>query len=240
MIVLLYKRNLMLFGLFCCFFIGMAAVLWNGNAVPVFSAREDVPVTVVIDPGHGGEDGGAVSPSGIAESRLNLEVSLKVHDLLCFAGQRTVLTRSEDVTICDDGLDTMRQRKTSDLKNRVRLVRETENSILLSIHQNSLPSSPITHGAQVFWNQIEGADVLAESIQDALNSGINAGNEKHPRQIPNSIYLMKSINSPGILVECGFLSNAVETERLQDPAYQLRLAVAISAGYLNAEAVEYS
>ena len=109
MIVLLYKRNLMLFGLFCCFFIGMAAVLWNGNAVPVFSAREDVPVTVVIDPGHGGEDGGAVSPSGIAESRLNLEVSLKVHDLLCFAGQRTVLTRSEDVTICDDGLDTMRQ-----------------------------------------------------------------------------------------------------------------------------------
>ena len=128
----------------------------------------------------------------------------------------------------------MRQRKSSDLKNRVRIVEETGNAILLSIHQNSLPSSPITHGAQVFWNRQEGAESLAEQVQDALNAGINSGNEKHPRQIPDSIYLMKNITVPGVLVECGFLSNGPETERLQDPDYQLRLAAAIAAGFLSA------
>lgn len=238
MVILVRKRNLVLSGLFCCFFVGLAAVLWRGSAVPAFSARDEVPVTVVIDPGHGGEDGGAVSPGGVAESQINLEVSLRVSDLLRFAGQRTRLTRSEDITICDEGLDTMRQRKISDLKNRVQLTEETENAVLLSIHQNSLPSSPVTFGAQVFWNRQERAEALAQSIQTALNSSVNTGNEKHPRQIPDSIYLMKNITAPGVLVECGFLSNAPETARLQDPAHQLRLAAAIAAGYLNAGAAE--
>nr|WP_325200886.1 N-acetylmuramoyl-L-alanine amidase [uncultured Oscillibacter sp.] len=238
MVILLRKRDLFLSCLLCCFFFGLAAVLWRGSAVPAFHVREEVPVTIVIDPGHGGEDGGAVSPGGVAESRLNLAVSLRLDSLLRFAGQRTRLTRIEDVTICDQGLDTMRQRKTSDLKNRVKLVEETENAVLLSIHQNSLPTSPVTHGAQVFWNRQEGAEALAERIQDALNASVNSGNSKHPRQIPDSIYLMKNITAPGVLVECGFLSNTQETERLQDPAYQLRLAAAVTAGCLNAGTME--
>lgn len=239
MIILLRKRTLLLSGIFCCFFAALATVFWNGTAVPAFSVREEFPpVTVVIDPGHGGEDGGAVSSGGVAESQINLAVSLRLNDLLRFAGRRTVLTRVEDVTICDPGLETMRQRKSSDLKNRVRLVEETENAWLLSIHQNSLPSSPVTHGAQVFWNRQEGAEVLAEAVQTALNGGINAGNEKHPRQIPDSIYLMKQITVPGILVECGFLSNSAETESLQEPTYQLRLAAAVAAGVLSAGSLE--
>ena len=238
MVILLRKRDLILSCLFCCFFLGMAAVFWRGSAVPAFHVREEPSVTVVIDPGHGGEDGGAVSPGGVAEGQINLAVSLRVSDLLRFAGQKTRLTRSEDVTICDEGLDTMRQRKASDLKNRVKAVEETENAVLLSIHQNSLPSSPMTHGAQAFWNRWEGAEKLAESIQAALNAAVNAGNEKHPRQIPDSIYLMKNITAPGVLVECGFLSNGPETGLLQDPAYQLRLAAAITAGYLSAGTVE--
>ncbi len=231
-VILLRKRDLLRF-VFCCFFLGLATVLWQGGAVPVFQPGDsDIPVTVVIDPGHGGEDGGAVSPGGVEESHINLAVSLRVSDLLRFTGQRTRLTRSEDVTTSDEGLDTLRQRKSSDLKNRVRFVEETENALLLSIHQNSLPSSPVTHGAQVFWNRQEEAEGLAEQVQEALNQSINAGNEKHPRPIPDSIYLMKHITAPGILVECGFLSNGPETERLQDPSYQLRLATAIVAGYL--------
>ena len=231
--ILLRKRDLLLFVFCCCFFLGLATVLWQGGAVPVFQPGDsDIPVTVVIDPGHGGEDGGAVSPGGVEESHINLAVSLRVSDLLRFTGQRTRLTRSEDVTTSDEGLDTLRQRKSSDLKNRVRFVEETENALLLSIHQNSLPSSPVTHGAQVFWNRQEEAEGLAEQVQEALNQSINAGNEKHPRPIPDSIYLMKHITAPGILVECGFLSNVPETERLQDPSYQLRLATAIVAGYL--------
>ena len=238
MVILLRKRDLILSCLFCCFLLGLSAVLWKGSAIPAFHVREEVPVTVVIDPGHGGEDGGAVSPGGVAESQINLAVSLRVSSLLRFAGRRTLLTRSEDVTICDEGLDTMHQRKVSDLKNRVGLVEASEAAVLLSIHQNSLPSSPVTHGAQVFWNRQEGAEALAGSIQEALNAGINAGNEKHPRQIPDSIYLMKNISAPGVLVECGFLSNGPETERLQDPAYQLRLAAAIAAGCLDGGGTE--
>ena len=105
-------------------------------------------------------------------------------------------------------------------------------AVLVSIHQNSLPSSPSTRGAQVFWNRQEGAEALAESVQTALNGAINAGNEKKAAQVPSSVYLMKEITVPGVLVECGFLSNAAETERLRDPAYQTKLAAAIAAGVL--------
>lgn len=238
MVILLRKRDLLLSGLLFCFFLSLAAVLWKGSALPAFSVSGGGPVTVIIDPGHGGEDGGATSPSGVAESQINLAVSLRVQELLRFAGQPTRMTRSEDVTTCDPGLDTLRQRKSSDLKNRVRMVEETERAVLLSIHQNSLPSSPVTHGAQVFWNRQEGAEGLAETVQDALNEYINAGNEKHPKQIPATIYLMKNITSPGIIVECGFLSNPEETGRLQQPEYQRKLAAAIAAGYLRHVAEE--
>ena len=88
-------------------------------------------MTVVVDAGHGGEDGGATSPDGVEESRLNLEIALRVNDLLRFAGQRTLLTRSEDITTSDPNLDTIRQRKVSDLKNRVAMVNAVENSLLL-------------------------------------------------------------------------------------------------------------
>lgn len=240
MIVMIRKRIFLGSALFCCFFAVLAAVIWAGHArrVPVFAASGGVPVTVVIDPGHGGEDGGAVSSDGVEESQINLAVSLQVNDLLRLMGQRTVMTRSGDVSICDEGLETIRQRKASDLKNRVALVNATPNAVLLSIHQNSLPSSPVTHGAQVFWNRQEGAEELALLAQDSLNGAVNAGNEKHAKQIPPTIYLMKNITAPGIIVECGFLSNAEETARLQEPSYQLKLAAAIAAGYLRCLAGE--
>ena len=135
------------------------------------------------------------------------------------------MTREEDVTICDEGLGTIRERKASDIRNRVNMVEETENAVLLSIHQNSLPSSPVTHGAQVFWNQQEGAEELAEVIQTALNSTVNVGNEKHTKRIPSTVYLMKHVTVPAVLVECGFLTNREETTLLQDETYQRGLAL---------------
>lgn len=234
-IVLIRKRMILRCLLLCGFFAGLSAVLWSGSRaneiVPTFAARNENPVTIVVDPGHGGEDGGAVSPDGVQESRINLEVSLKVNDFLRFAGQRTVMTRSEDVSIHTEG-ETIRARKASDIRNRVALVNETENAVLLSIHQNSLPSSAVTHGAQVFWNTEPGAEKLAEVVQDTLNGTINAGNEKNSRQIPSTIYLMKHVTAPAILVECGFLSNTAETAQLQEATYQRKLAAAITAGYL--------
>ena len=226
------RKALLCCGGFLCAAFAFHALTTGLPAISAFSAAENPPETVVIDPGHGGEDGGAVSPGGVQESHINLAVSKQLRDLLRFAGVPTAMTREEDVTICDEGLGTIRARKASDIRNRVAIVNGTENAVLLSIHQNSLPSSTVTHGAQVFWNQQEGAEALAEAIQTSLNGSINVGNEKHTKQIPPTVYLMNHVTVPAVLVECGFLTNQEETRRLQDETYQRALAVSIAAGYL--------
>ena len=226
------RKALLCCGGFLCAAFAFHALTTGLPVISAFSTAEKPPETVVIDPGHGGEDGGAVSPGGVQESHINLALSKRLRDLLCFAGIPTVMTREEDVTICDEGLGTIRARKTSDIRNRVAIVNGTENAVLLSIHQNSLPSSTVTHGAQVFWNQQEGAKELAEAIQTSLNGAINVGNEKHTKQIPPTVYLMKHVTVPAVLVECGFLTNQEETRRLQDETHQRTLAISIAAGYL--------
>ena len=234
-IVLLRRRWLWGTGAVCCCILAMAWVLWRdyAPAAPSFAAQGgDVPVTVVVDPGHGGVDGGAAAADGTLERDLNLEIGRRVADLLQFAGMPAVLTRTTEEAIHTEG-DTIRERKVSDTRNRVSLVNGTENALLLSIHQNSLPSSPGTHGAFVFWNGEPGAEEAAEAVQTVLNETVNQGNEKEARRIADSVYLMNHVTAPGVLVECGFLSNAAETERLKDPAYQTRLAAAITAGVLH-------
>ena len=236
--IVLRRRHLILTGLLCCFFLAFSALLWYGSSVSteVFSpSAVGQSAVVILDPGHGGEDGGAVAGDGTVESGVNLEIALRLRDLLVFTGQPVIMTRSEDVSIYSPGADTLREKKVSDLRNRVALVNGTEGAVLVSIHQNSLPTSPVTHGAQVFWNREAGAEALAESVQQALNSGVNRGNEKQPAPIGDSVYLMNQITAPGILVECGFLSNPGETAQLKEEAYQLRLAAAIAAGCLAAE-----
>ena len=236
MLIVIRKRTLIRSGMVFCCLLGCLSFIWlhkpGLQRISVFSAGIEIPVTVVIDAGHGGEDGGAVSTAGsVSESHLNLSVALRINDLMRFSGQPTRMTRTDDRSIHTEG-DTIRARKVSDIRNRVALVNETENAVLLSIHQNSLPSSPVTHGAQVFWNQQTGAEPLAQVVQDALNPVINPDNPKHPRQIPDSIYLMNHAAAPAILIECGFLSNREDTAKLQDATYQIKLAAAITSGYL--------
>ena len=235
MFILLRKREVILSALVCAFFAMFSAVMFYdlSQPTPVFALQNGVPVTVIIDPGHGGEDGGAVSAGGVQESHINLAVSLRLDALLRFTGQHTIMTRREDVSTCDEGLSTIKARKASDLRNRVALVNATENAVLLSIHQNSLPSSTVTHGAQVFWNTREGAEELAGAIQETLNAWINVGNEKYTKAIPQTIYLMKNAEAPAVLVECGFLSNTAETAQLQESSYQMKIAAAVAAGYLH-------
>ena len=238
MIILLRKRHVAYVLLACCFFAGLAAVLWHGSAAHVASFGPDgltEELTVVVDAGHGGEDGGAVAADGTAESGLNLSIALRVRDLLTFTGVPTAVTREGEGAIYDPGSATLREKKVSDLHNRADLVNAIPGAVLLSIHQNSLPSSPSTQGAQAFWNGQPGAEELAASVQAALNAAVNAGRGKKAAQAPSSVYLMKSVEAPAVLVECGFLSNPEETRRLKDPAYQTRLAAAVAAGVLSAE-----
>ena len=188
--------------------------------------------TVVIDPGHGGQDGGAAAADGTAESTINLAVSLRLEQLLRFAGIPTEMTRRADVMVCDPGLRTMRQQKVSDIHNRTELVNGIPGAVLLSIHQNSLPSSTVTHGAQTFWNAPEEAKALAQTLQAGLNNVVNTHRVKEAKRISDDIYLMNHVTAPAVLVECGFLSNAEEASRLQQADYQMTLAVTIAAGYL--------
>ena len=183
----------------------------------------------VIDAGHGGEDGGAV---GGKESDMNLAIAQRLDALLVFLGEETRMTRTEDISIHDASASTLREKKRSDLENRVGLVNSTQGAILVSIHQNSLPSSKQTHGAQVFYGKKEASAEVANAVQLALNQTVNAGNEKTEKAIDASIFLMKNVTAPAILIECGFLSNENETALLKSGEYQQRLAVVIASGLL--------
>ena len=201
------------------------------KAEPAFSPRTPQDEVVIIDAGHGGEDGGAVSADGVAESGINLAIAKRVENILLFLGQETMMTRTGEEAVYSSDAATLREKKVSDLKNRVAMVNEQEHAILLSIHQNSLPSHPRVHGAQVFYNTVEPGQAMAESVQQVLNQTVNNGNEKATKPIDSSVYLMKNSQAPSLLVECGFLSNADEAKLLQEQDYQLRLAVCIVAGF---------
>jgi len=238
MVVLMRKTHLGFSVLLLAAVAGMALILWQGSvSIPAFSSLTGTEPSrvVVVDPGHGGEDGGAVAADGTVESGLNLQIALRLNTLLRFLGQDTVMTRTEDVSIYSDGAETLRQKKVSDLKNRVALVNGLENAVLVSIHQNTLPGSPRTHGAQVFYNGVEPAPTIASAMQERLNNSVNTENGKTPKRISDSIYLTKNVTAPAIIVECGFLSNEGETAHLKEPGYQLRLAAAVAAGYFSAE-----
>ena len=199
----------------------------------VFSPGEDTLAVVILDAGHGGMDGGAVSPDGIVEAEINLEITKRLALLMLFCGQRVALTRSDAQDLASPDALTTKERKVSDLKNRVSAVNSATNATLISIHQNSIADHPEVHGAQVFFNTVGTGNLLAEAVQQRLNQEHNRDNEKSARQIDSSIYLMNKVNCPSILVECGFLSNRSEARALCTPECQKSLALAICAGYLS-------
>ncbi len=186
---------------------------------------------IYVDPGHGGEDGGAVSVTGVLESSLNLDISLRLKDLLQLCGMSTKMTREGEYAIYDDGCDTLARKKASDLRKRAALLQQEPGAILLSIHQNQF-TDPQYHGAQVFYNAAEESQGLAKSMQNALRQGLDAENHRETK-LAKDIYLMEEIDNTAILIECGFLSNREEEEKLRSAAYQKELACAISAGLLN-------
>ncbi len=187
--------------------------------------------TVVIDPGHGGEDGGAVAADGTVESAINLDVARRLDAILTFWGCDTKLLRSEDVSLHDPEAQTIRQKKVSDIHNRVAAVNALPNPRLISIHQNFFPQSQY-HGAQVFYANGPLGQPWAVLTQKNLKGCLDAENNRQEKPISHDVYLMNHISCPAILVECGFLSNPEECARLQDPGYQTALAAAIAASYL--------
>ena len=207
--------------------LALALFLAAPKGAEVFAPAEKVPLTVIVDAGHGGEDGGAVAADGTKESDINLSIAVKTEALLVFLGYDTKMTRETDISIHDDTAETLRQKKVSDLKNRLAMVNGTAGALLLSIHQNSLPQDTSVRGAQAFYNAAgQGA---AERIQEALNTAVNE-KSKETKPSPKGVYLMENATAPAVLVECGFLSNAAETALLQEENHQKTLVCAIAAG----------
>lgn len=201
---------------------------WGSDAITVVA--ENRPVvrsgTIIIDAGHGGVDGGATSCTGVLESRFNLEISMRLNDLLNFLGHRTMMIRTEDISVYTAG-QTIAQKKISDLKERVRRINETENALLLSIHQNHFPDAQYS-GAQVFYADTEGSAAFAKQMQETLRKNLNPENNRLEKRC-SGIYLMEHIQCPGILIECGFLSNPEEEARLRSEEYQKKLCAVIAA-----------
>lgn len=204
----------------------LCGIYWGSEAVTTISQRilPDRGVCIIVDAGHGGEDGGATSCSGVLESQFNLEIALRLNDLLQFMGYDTKMVRATDAAVHTEG-ETIAARKRSDLNNRVRLVNGTENALLLSIHQNTFPDGRYC-GPQVFFAM--GSEQMAKVFQMTLNRTLcpNSSRQAKPAK---GVFLMEHIRAPGILIECGFLSNPQEEAKLRNPSYQQKLCCVITS-----------
>lgn len=223
------KEKLPLSALYCLTIGGLLlAVLWGSKAITVIS--ESMPMErqhcIIIDAGHGGEDGGATSCTGKLESSFNLEISLRLNDLLHLLGYETAMIRTTDVSVYTKG-ETIAQKKVSDLKERVRIANDTDNAILLSIHQNTFPDGRYS-GAQVFYAPNAHSAELAKVLQDCFTSSINPGSHRRSKKA-EGIYLMEHISCTGVLIESGFLSNPEEEARLRSADYQKKICCVIAS-----------
>lgn len=188
---------------------------------------------LVLDAGHGGEDGGAVSITGVPESRINLSIVLSLRDVLGLYGVDPILLREEDISLHTGDANTLREKKRSDLKNRTAAIEAVEGGTLISIHQNTYPGSRY-HGTHVFYAPTDGSQALADHVQNSIKTALQPDNERAVKQIPDTVYIMNHITCPGILIECGFLTNPAEEAMLRDPDYQRKLSAVIAAAWLTA------
>lgn len=223
------KRDILLLTLFLCILCGAFCVSVN-QAIPAAAASVDHNWVLIVDAGHGGEDGGASSASGDKESSINLSIALKLESLMAFLGIETQLTRQEDKSLHSGDAQTIREKKVSDLKNRVAMVNSTSNALLISIHQNHFTDSRY-YGAQVFYNRGDISRQWGEGTQNVLRQVLNNGSDRDAKPMPDNIYLFEHIDCPSILVECGFLSNGEEASLLLTDAYQRKIALALAGAY---------
>ena len=212
------------------FLLAVWTVLYDGSKTVNASAILDGPV-LIIDAGHGGEDGGAVSASGVIESGINLEIALRLDAIAGLYGQRTAMTReTEEIDYPEDAV-TIAQKKKADQHARVELINSLPDAVLISIHQNFFPDSRPS-GCQVLYGAGEESEKLGTLTHELLCTSLCPDNRRVAAPISESIYLMKKAQCTAILVECGFLSNAAETELLLTDNYQIKLSAVLMASYM--------
>lgn len=197
----------------------LVVVLLSGCAIPV--SAPSASQTVLIDPGHGGFDGGAVAADGTKEKDINLAISLCLADMLRIGGVPIEMTRNTDAATASN--------KTEDMQQRLRMY---ESAItVIAVHQNHFHQAKYS-GAQVFYSANHPhSERLAETMQRSIVSRLQPQNNRRIKAATDGIYLMHHTTAPAILVECGFLSNEEELTLLKQTDYRQRLAWSICLGY---------
>ncbi len=219
---------------FCLVLVAVAASITAVHSVKTVmtEAQGQMPLepalpTIVIDAGHGGFDGGAVGVDGIVEKDINLAIAKKLQLFFAVNGFPTVMTREEDRSLEDPGLETVRKRKNSDIHNRKALADSYGDCILLSIHQNKFPQSKY-FGAQVFYGpKNPQSQQMGELLQQRMVEMLQPENTRKAKPCGDCVYLIYHAQMPALLVECGFLSNREDAQKLSDPAYQDKVAFTI-------------
>lgn len=217
----------------CVFLFGaLLYTAFNDNIEEVQTADTEPLPVVVVDAGHGGEDSGAVD-NGLLEKDINLDIALKLRDFLTTAGYTVVMTRDTDVSIYDSSSSTISEKKVSDLHNRVSIINSNENNILISIHQNKFEQSKY-YGAQMFYstNNPE-SEHLAECIRQSVTGLLQSENKRELKPAEKTIYILNKATVPAMIVECGFLSNPDEAQKLSTDEYRTKMAFAIFCGFMD-------
>ena len=185
-------------------------------------------ITVVIDAGHGGEDGGAIGVNGVYEKDINLSVALKIGDFLEAQGIEVIYTRTEDVLLYDRTVDYHNRKKSLDLAARVDLANKTKNCVFVSVHMNSFSQSKY-RGSQIYYSKNNPQSfVLASSIQNSIKSNLQPQNTRKATEATSRIYVLDRLDCPAVLIECGFISNGEECRLLCTEVYQDQLSQTIS------------
>ena len=214
-----------------CFVLFFSSFVIKENIGYVNTSASNILPVIIIDAGHGGFDGGASTADGFPEKDINLSISLYLKDYLELFGFKTILTRSSDASLEDDGLTTIRKKKTSDIHNRMKIMSETDNAVFLSIHQNFYPVEKYS-GMQVFYSPhlSNESSFLAQCIQDSTVELLQPENDRQIKECGTSVYLIYNAQKPACLVECGFLSNKEEADMLKSGEYQKQVAFCIATG----------
>ena len=228
------KIRYCIIGLFAVFMVG-AIALSSKEEHKNYIDTVSLPVSgkvVVVDAGHGVPDEGAEVDDGTTEAQTNLKIALKLQNLLEQTGCIVVLTRSDENGIYDLDSKSLKQKKISDIRNRVKIGNKSSADIFVSIHLNKIPEQQY-FGWQTFYNKnSEQGQKLAKQIQKNLNETIQKDNKRVPAKIEN-IYIINNVEIPTTIVECGFLSNPEEKELLLTDNYQNRLAWGIYNGIID-------
>ena len=233
MIILSKKRMIMLLNL-----VVLVVVVCSVKNININKQTKEtvaLPITnktIVLDAGHGGEDGGAVSDNGTTEANTNLKIVLKLQNLLEQSGCNVILTRSDDNAIYDIDSKTLKEKKVSDIKERVKIGNNSSADIFVSIHLNKIPQQQYYGWQTFFKNGNDQGEKLANKIQENLNEAIQKENKRVPLKIDN-VYIIKHVEIPTCIVECGFLSNPEEEKQLMQDEYQNRLAWGIYTGIID-------